>query len=215
MSTLATEFPVSTGVSDHFDCNCTDEIDDAMLMLRHYDRLHHRVRRRFPRVLRSAGIEVDDIVQDTFVRAWIALPGFEHRSEGGCYRWLCRIARQHTINLLQRVSARKRGGHLNLHRDQSAPSDSAGRCTGVIEFIVGAVKSPRSIVANREIISKVRQLLALLKPAQRQAIVMRYFEGLPLHTVGAAMGRSESAAAMLCFRGLRSMRSMLLDRDLN
>jgi RNA polymerase sigma-70 factor (ECF subfamily) len=209
MSTLFLDAPASGRGSDSTPAPPADRLDevaDAMLMLRHYQRLLHCVRKRFPPTLRTAGIDVEDVVQDTFARAWMYLPGFEFRGEDSFFRWIRRIARMHIINLLECMGAKKRGGGCRAGPNLSERFDRADRVVG---FLLSASKSPRSVAGDREMIALVRDLLPRLSGVQHQAIQLRYIQGLSLAETGAAMGRSEAAAAMLCFRALRVLRVLL------
>jgi RNA polymerase sigma factor (sigma-70 family) len=59
---------------------------------------------------------------------------------------------------------------------------------------------------EKERISKVMELLTL---DQRRAIVMRYWEDLPLEEIGKAMDKTPDAVAGLLYRGMKVLRSEL------
>jgi RNA polymerase sigma-70 factor (ECF subfamily) len=69
--------------------------------------------------------EADDVVQDTFVRAWRALPAF--RAESGARTWLLSIARRACADSVRRSVRRRRlGERLRAVPDRSVDDGTSG-----------------------------------------------------------------------------------------
>jgi RNA polymerase sigma-70 factor (ECF subfamily) len=58
----------------------------------------------------------------------------------------------------------------------------------------------------------VAEALALLPDSQREALVLRYWEGWPLAEIARHMKRTHDAVASLLKRGLRQLRILLQER---
>ncbi len=148
-----------------------------------YARHHRLVVARLTHLL-GPSVGVDDLVQETFLRAYRAL----HRFRGECpFRyWLLRIA-THTARA-ERRSARRSIWRLFLGSDE----EDAAR-----------VQVPAAAEAYPELVA-VHAALDRLSPVLREAVILFELEGrtlaeigaelgLPLHTVAARVRRGRSA----------------------
>lgn len=97
----------------------------------------------------------EDAAQETFVKAWLALPRFRE-SAGSLRGWLCRIAAN---------------AATDLHR-RARPAAELG------EDVASREASPAEQAEVDERAQVVRQALAQLPPASRTALVLREYEGL-------------------------------------
>ena len=96
--------------------------------------------------------EADDVTQDTFVRAWRALPGFRAESSGRT--WLLSIARRACADAVRRQSRRRR----LVARLQSETAT-------------------REAASAPDELHGLGELLACLGPAQREAFVLTQITG--------------------------------------
>jgi RNA polymerase sigma-70 factor (ECF subfamily) len=111
---------------------------------------------------------VEDIVQDTLLGAWTALPGFEPRVR---FRtWLLRIAANKTADYLRSVVRRDR---------YEEPLES--------ETIV---TSSENVEAASERRGMIRQALSQLSGPQREVIEMYYYAELTLPEISRLTGRN-------------------------
>jgi RNA polymerase sigma-70 factor (ECF subfamily) len=110
----------------------------------------------------------EDIVQETLLGAWTALPGFEPRVR---FRtWLLRIAANKTADYLRSA----------VRRD---------RYEGPWENEI-AVFSPENLEVATERRGMIRQALALLSGPQREVIEMYYYAELTLPEISRLTGRN-------------------------
>jgi RNA polymerase sigma-70 factor (ECF subfamily) len=108
--------------------------------------------------------EAEDVAQETFVKAWLALP--KYRKSAGTWRaWLCRIA----INLAIDTHRRARP---QLELDEMLPDHHSGP----------AEQAEAAINAKR-----VRQALAQVPPASRAALILSEYEGLSYAEIATAL----------------------------
>jgi len=140
--------------------------------------------------------EAEDVVQETFVRAWKALDRFEARAQVGS--WLHRIAANAALDL---VRARRRHGDrpAGVTEDGADPMDA----------IPSELPSPERVAAGSEVGRRLRAAMAQLTPNERAAFVLRHFEDQPIEEIGRTLGLQANAAKQTIFRAVRKLRRAL------
>jgi RNA polymerase sigma-70 factor (ECF subfamily) len=140
--------------------------------------------------------DAEDVVQETFLRAYRQLKRFESRAS---FRtWIHRIAANCAVDLLRqrpRPQAAAALGH----------PDTAGAADPPDENAIG----PDRWAEGAEIRMKMRRALDELTPAERTAFVMRHFEGRSLTEIGQALGLRTGATKHSIFRAVQKMRRAL------
>lgn len=144
--------------------------------------------------------EARDIVQDTFFRAYRALPGF--KGEAKFSSWLYRIA-------------------LNLCRDwirkqRRAPTVQLPEEIDLIELASerGPVESIEELVGRREMSAVVATAMALLPEEQRTAIVLKEYHGLTFQEIAELQGCPLSTVKTRLYQGLSVLRRHLVQRGM-
>ncbi len=138
--------------------------------------------------------DVDDIVQEVFVRAWKGLPRF--RGDAQFSTWLYRIAVNTTIKFRSR------------RQNEQALSLSAETLTGGIDALSSTLTSeggdPFHSAQRREQEDLVRRAVLALPEKQRAVVVLHYFEGHSCeeisHIVGCSVGTVWSRLHYACKR---------------
>ncbi len=115
--------------------------------------------------------EAEDAVQETFIRAWKALPGFDRRYSPAT--WLGTIAARLCCDIL-----RKRSAHRKFETDVV--------WTNARE----RAEDPESGSLARELEARLRRVIQTLSPMQRTAFVLHEIEQLPFEEVRRATGWS-------------------------
>lgn len=82
------------------------------------------------------------------------------------------------------------------------------------EFVEDENPGPAHQAENRMTAEKTRRALRLLSPEQREVVMMRYYEGLELEEIAAAMGKTLGATKALQHRGLTVLRKLFSEDDL-
>jgi RNA polymerase sigma factor (sigma-70 family) len=158
---------------------------------------HHASLYRYALAETGRAEDAKDIVQDTFVRAWEALPRF--RGESSLLHWLYRIARNQIID---RARKRKRRGEVSL----DAPLDDSGETRG--DRAASPRRGPDEEAESAEDLARFRAALAALPEAQRSVFVLREWDGLPYDQIAARLGLNEGTVKSRLARA----REALLDR---
>jgi RNA polymerase sigma-70 factor, ECF subfamily len=153
----------------------------------------------FQLAFRMTGSEPDaeDIVQDTFLKAYRELRRFESRSSFGT--WLHRIAVNCSYDLL-----RKRPRQLAEALDAEG---EAGGPAIVVE--ADSVSRPDRLAFSGEVQRRVRAAMDELSPAERSAFVLRHLEGRSIEEIGSLLGLQVSATKHSIFRAVQKMRRAL------
>ena len=157
-----------------------------------------RIERLIGRMVRDVDL-VQDIAQESFIRAYRALPQF--RGDSAFYTWLYRIA----INTAKKAL-------VELERDPlviegSCVSDDCVYETSRVENELTDGETPEALLASKEIAAAVNAAIDALSEDLRQAITLREIEGLsyeeisdvmdcPIGTVRSRIFRAREAIAV-------------------
>ena len=138
-----------------------------------------RIERLISRFVRDVDL-VPDIAQETFIRAYRAIPQF--RGESAFYTWLYRIA----VNTAKKALADlKRDPVMTESALASASQDDEG--TERREHELSHDETPEALMASREIADTVNAAIAALPDDLRQAILLREIEGLSYDEIAVVM----------------------------
>jgi RNA polymerase sigma-70 factor (ECF subfamily) len=151
----------------------------------------------FRLAFRMTGNEQDaeDVVQESFLRAYRQLGRFESRANFGT--WLYRIVSNCSVDLMRSKQARHdqvRGDSL----DESA-----------MELPAADVPGPERIAQSAEIETRVQRALRELSPLERAAFTLRHYEGRSIDEISATLGLGTSAAKHSVFRAVKKLRLAL------
>jgi RNA polymerase sigma-70 factor, ECF subfamily len=154
------------------------------------------------RILTSGDAEAEDLVQDTFVRAYRAVGRF--RGDSTFRTWLHRIA----VNVVRSHAARRnsRGDRRRLGYARGEPLDSDH---GDEEAAIGRLAADEDLenaVVQRRMID---QALARLSPELRLLITLRDVQGLEYREIARITGLPIGTVESRIFRGRRRLRPML------
>ena len=158
-----------------------------------------RLERLIGRMVRDSDL-VQDIAQESFIRAYRALPQF--RGDSAFYTWLYRIA----VNTAKKALVDlKRDPLVSESTLAGANDDDDETYRGQRELIDSA--TPESLLATKEIAQTVNDAIEALSADLRQAITLREIEGLsyeeiaemmncPIGTVRSRIFRAREAIAL-------------------
>ncbi len=138
-----------------------------------------RIQRLIGRMVRDVDL-VEDIAQETFIRAYRALAQF--RGEAQFYTWLYRIA----VNTAKKAL-------VDMKRDPTV-SESALRGggdeddeTSGVENELTSPETPETVLAAKEIANAVNAAMEALPEELRQAVTLREIEGLSYEEISEVM----------------------------
>lgn len=144
------------------------------------------------RFLVSLGVreELDELVQDTFVRAFGSLDGF--RAESSLRTWLFTIAR-------------------NLVRDRVRSRRGEREVVPIEEEHAMTAQDPLDRTVAEETEVRLRAAVARLSPMQREVFTLRVAEGLSYKEIAGIVGSTEGAARVHYHNAVRAIKEYLDD----
>jgi RNA polymerase sigma factor (sigma-70 family) len=141
-------------------------------------------------------VDVEDVLQDTFVRAYQSLDRFacpDHDEDDAFLRWTCGIAK-HALGDLMRKAGRTAPAALTTDPPASGATQSR-------------------VVRREERFDRLQRALDTLPSAYREALVLARLEGLTAKEIAARMDRTPDAVYQLIARGLDLLRQEFGDTE--
>jgi len=150
----------------------------------------------FRLAFRMTGNEQDaeDIVQETFLRAYRSLGQFDERSAFSS--WLYRIAANRSLDLLR---SRKMRSAASLSADGADDMP-------LMDRLAAADPDPERLAFSGQLQERIGQAMDRLTPQERVAFTLRHFEGRSIDEICSALESSESVAKHAVFRAVRKLR---------
>src|SRR5436190_21342810 len=132
-------------------------------------------RRAFRLAYRMTGNEQDaeDVVQESFIRAYRQLGRFESRADFGT--WLYRIVANCSVDLMRARQSRQ-------DQSRKEPLD------GMAVELAADDHGPERLAESGEIARRVHEALGGLSPLERAAFILRHHEGRSIQEISSALG---------------------------
>lgn len=173
-------------------------IDDpeifGSLMERYADKLTRYVRR----LILAANDDVDDILQETFVKAYLNLADYDERLSFSS--WIYRIAHNQSMDHLRRTKVRPRPLDLESLDWAKLIADEADLEK---EFF------------GKDCALKIQEALADLSPEQRDALVLRFLEEKSYEEIMDILKKPKGTVATLIARGRKNLLKILKEKGVN
>jgi len=153
----------------------------------------------------QAACGADDVMQVTYLEAFLRITRFEPAGVGSFVRWLEQIAKN---NLLDAVRA--------LERDKRPPRNKKltriqqeGTYITLLGNLTGTTDTPSRFAAQSEAKRLLERAMAKLPNEYEQAVRLLDLEMRPVSDVAESMGRSKGAVHMLRARAHDRLRELL------
>ncbi len=159
-----------------------------------------RIERLIGRMVRDTDL-VQDIAQESFIRAYRALPKF--RGESAFYTWLYRIA----VNTAKKAL-------MALKRDPLVSEwvlrpDDDGDETSRVESELTDGETPEALLASKQVAAAVNAAIEALSADLRQAITLREIEGLSYEEIAEVMNCPIGTVRSRIFRAREAVAARL------
>jgi RNA polymerase sigma-70 factor, ECF subfamily len=135
--------------------------------------------------------DADDVVQETFLRAYRALARYDARAS--FTTWIHRIAINCSLDLID--SRKRRGTHASEETD--------------LADLVSTAATPDRMALGSEMQRAIAAAMRELSGNERTAFVLRHFEGMPLEEIGEILGTRLNATKNTVFRAVKKLREQL------
>ncbi len=167
------------------------DADAFALLVRIHSRSLHRLAAR----VLGGGEGADDVVQETFLRAFRTLDRFDDALP--LAPWLHRIAANAAIDQLRRSRREVALGFDDSgeeHRELSPPDGAP---------------APDRRASSAEVARAARRALSGLSPTERAAFLLRHCDGHSIAEISSALGKGDNATKQSIFRAVRKLRRAL------
>jgi RNA polymerase sigma-70 factor (ECF subfamily) len=161
-----------------------------------------RIERLIGRIIRDVDL-VPDVAQETFIRAYRALPQF--RGDSAFYTWLYRIAVNTAKKTLSDLKRDPVVTESSLASNQGGDDDETYRP----ERGLSDGETPESILASRQVAATVNAAIMALPDDLRQAILLREVEGLSYDEIAEAMACPIGTVRSRIFRAREAIAARL------
>ncbi len=148
---------------------------------------------------------LDDLIQETYVDAFIHIGDFVPRGEGSFEGWLTTIAKNNLRSAAEMLTAAKRGGkrrRIELGRTDDSYME-------LYDLLGGTTSTPSRHAARAEARGALEKVLQQLPKDHRSVVQMYDLEGKDVEEVAKALQRSPGAIFMLRARAHRALQRLL------
>jgi RNA polymerase sigma-70 factor, ECF subfamily len=143
--------------------------------------------------------QIEEVVQESFMKAYFALPDFTNQQENSFASWIARIAFNACYDELRRMKRRPESATGDVSEEEAAWLKSQIRTTGAGDDVEAAAIA-------RDLADK---LLARLSPEDRLLLVMLDVEGLSVAEISETKKWSISKVKVRAHRARASLRRVL------
>jgi len=145
--------------------------------------------------------DAEEIVQETFLRAYKSLERFELRANFST--WLYRIAVNRTLDFL---NARKT--QMQTKDTYQIVENPDGEEGNQVQLPAPG-PGPERLLLSAEMKRKIAGAMGMLSPAERVAFTMRHMEGRSIEEISKTLNLRASAAKNSVFRAVQKLRQQL------
>jgi RNA polymerase sigma-70 factor (ECF subfamily) len=157
---------------------------------------HSRAVYRLAYRMTGSAHDAEDVVQETFLKAYRQLPRFESRANFST--WLHRIAVNCSIDLIR----------ARPHREQGQ-GDDLEQFGAAVENTDATGTSPERLMLSTEVQRRIDEAMGGLSRMERAAFILRHFEGRSIDEISQSLGLKVNATKHSIFRAVRKMRVAL------
>lgn len=147
--------------------------------------------------------DVDDVLQETMLRAYRDIERFEYQTPGSFMSWLARIADHVMMDAARAQNRQKRAGEHVRFRSESNPGGPEP----------ADYNTPSRIFAENESLGRFVETLSRLPEDYRRVILLAKVEGLTTAEVAQRLGRSNEATSLLLHRAIKRLHALHEGRE--
>lgn len=141
--------------------------------------------------------DAEDLVQETFLRAYKQIARFDNRSAFST--WLYRICANCSLDLLRSRKSRK----------EVKVRDCDEQSQDWLEAVAAPQPGPDRLTQSAQVAKLLEPALSQLSEMERAAFVLRHYEGCDIEEIAEALGVQANAAKHSVFRAVQKLRRAL------
>jgi RNA polymerase sigma-70 factor (ECF subfamily) len=155
-------------------------------------------------------VEADDILQELTVASLNALNDVE-LGDRDPFSWLCQQAERRIIDTHRHhFGAQKRAAHSEVGLHAKAGGSEEGE---IADLLSASMTSASSAFSRQQKEFHMLEALERLPEDAREALRLRYLEGLPSKEIADRIGKTDGATRVLLSRSLMRLQEMLAQND--
>jgi RNA polymerase sigma-70 factor (ECF subfamily) len=154
-------------------------------------------------------LDASDIVQQTLLEAHEALDSFRGDDSAAQAAWLRKILAHDLANAARDLTRAKR----DVRKERSLQADLDNSASQLEGWLAAEQSSPSQHLVRHERALQLAEALAQIPESQRDAIVLRHFQRLPLAEIAEQLDCTTAAVTGLLHRGLKNLRNSMADRE--
>lgn len=167
------------------------------LLLRYKDRLYSYI----TYIVKNSDM-ADDLFQETFVKAIVTLRQGRYQANGRFYAWLTRIAH----NLLMDQFRTERSVSFVYEEE------TEGNTNALYDIVI---QNRECEISNEQVLKDVRRLIDHLPEAQREIVMMRYYQNMSFKEISDLKGVSINTALGRMHYAIINMRKMAAENHIS
>lgn len=150
-------------------------------------------------------LDASDVVQQTLLEAHQALESFRGNDTAAQAAWLRQILARNLANAVRDLTRAKR----DVRKERALQTDLDTSASKLDAWLASEQSSPSQKMERQERALLLAEALAQLPEAQRDAVVLRHFQGMALAEIAEQLACTTASAAGLLQRGLKNLRKSL------
>jgi RNA polymerase sigma-70 factor (ECF subfamily) len=150
-------------------------------------------------------LDASDLAQQSLLAACRSLDQFRGRTDAELAAWLRQILAHQLAHAVRDLGRAKR----DIRRERSLEAALGESSARLERWLAADQSSPSAQLQRQEQAVQMAAALETLPEAQREALVLHYWQGWTLPQIATHLGRSPAAVAGLLQRGLKALRRHL------
>jgi RNA polymerase sigma-70 factor, ECF subfamily len=154
-------------------------------------------------------VELDDILQDVSAAAIQGL-STAPLDQYHPLQWLQQICRRRVVDAHRfHFDAKRRdaGRQQSIH----AAADAGADAVGLEQLLAASMTSPSAAMSQDVRLNRMHEAINSLSEEQRNAVRLRYVDGLPTKQIAEKLGKNDVAIRVLLSRSMRQLEKLLAD----
>ncbi|MEM7230617.1 MAG: sigma-70 family RNA polymerase sigma factor [Planctomycetota bacterium] len=169
-------------------------------------RLEAVIRLRLPQKIRRR-VDLDDVIQETLLRAFCGMREFEWSGRARFSAWLATLAERTCADLFRKHVTAERAA-VDRERSLDEPRAENASIARLLDALDGGATGPSKNLAREERLQRLEAAISELSDEHREVVILSAIQGLPTREVAERLDRSVSAVCMLRTRALRRLREV-------
>ena len=162
---------------------------------------------------RIAGrVDVDDILQESYLAAEQRIDSFEGDAPEGFFIWLRLVVGQTMIDIHRRHVAAQSRDVRREYRERKSPGGDTSQMLHLSSFLPGDFTTPSSLMNRADRSDRLAVAIEGLSGVDQEMLALRHYEELTNGEVAVQLGLSEQAASVRYVRALGRLRKELVSR---